>query len=198
MGLDKVTPQQQEFDGMENHPENRLMGIHPDGVSVPVNQQQGVVQDVVDPFDRNRYQDVNLPDAPVSYGGGMTESLINDNEVPKKIRKKFWFVFHKDNTLTFLDEERKKSKLLNFDIIKIDILNSTPYYDYDFEKEMEFGLLRNVYETKLDRALGFKAGNKKNERIILQSQFTEQRHINEDGQNSQISGGFFKRLLGRR
>jgi len=200
MGLDKITPKQEEMEGMENFPENRLMGIQPDGgVPVPVQPQQQVVpQDVGDPFDQGRYQDVNLPDAPVSYGGGMTESLINDNEVPKSIREKFWFIFHKDNTLTFLDEDRKKSKLLNFDIMKIDILNSTPYYEYDFEKEMEFGLLRNVYETKLDRALGFKGGTNKNERIILQSQCSEARHINENGDGAVMKDGFFKRLLGRR
>lgn len=197
MGLNKITPPQEELAGMENFPQNRLMGIHPD---TPPEEppQQAMMPDAANPFDQERYQDVNLPDAPVTYGGGMTESLVNDNEVPKSVREKYWFVFHKDNTLTFLDEGRKNSKLLNFDIMKIDILNATPYYEYDFNKELEFGLLRNVYETKLDRALGLKGGNNKNERIMLQSQFSEQRHINEDGQNNMMKEGFFKRLLGRR
>jgi len=150
------------------------------------------------PFAAQRYNNVQVPDVPISMGGSMAEQLLNDNEAPEDIRKKYWFVFHKDNVLTFLDDKRKNSKLINFDIAKIDILNSMSYYDYTFEKEFEFGVVRNVLETKLDRALGFKGGNIKNERIMLQSQFTEQRQISEDGNMGNIKEGFFKRLLGRR
>ena len=128
----------------------------------------------------------------------MADQLLSDNDVPDEIRKKYWFVFNKDNVLTFLDEGRKASKMLNFDIMKIDILNSTPYYDYTFEKELEFNILRNVMETKLDRALGFKGTGQKNERIVLQSQFQEQRQISEVGDGGNMKEGFFKRLLGRR
>jgi len=97
-----------------------------------------------------------------------------------------------------LDKERKENKLLNFDITKIDILNSIPFYDYTFERELEFGVLRNVLETKLDRAMGFTGSNIKNERIMLQSQFSEQRQISEIGNQGSIKEGFFRRLLGRR
>ena len=158
-----------------------------------------LVQQGDNPFAAEQYNNVPVPDAPISYGGGIAESLLNDAEVPDHIRKKFWFVFHKDNVLTFLDKERKDSKLLSFDITKIDILNSIPYYEYTFEKELEFNILRNVLETKLDRALGFTGSNIKNERIMLQSQFQEQRQISEvGGPQGQIKEGFFKRLLGRR
>jgi hypothetical protein len=150
------------------------------------------------PFTAQRYHNVQVPDMPINMGGSMAEQLLNDNEVPEEVRKRYWFVFHKDNVLTFLDENRKASKLLNFDIAKIDILNTMSYYDYTFDKELEFGILRNVLETKLDRALGYKGGNVKNERIMLQSQFTEQRQISEDGNVGAIKEGFFKRLLGRR
>lgn len=160
------------------------------------NQPQEVPQE--NPFAAAEYRNVPVPDTPVQYSGGMAEMLLNDNVVPEKIKEKYWFVFHPDNTLTFLDEERKRSKLLNFDIAKIDILNSMAYYDYTFEKELEFGIMRNVFETKLDRALGFNSQNIKNERIVLQSQFSEQRQISEHGTTGQIKEGFFKRLLGRR
>jgi len=150
------------------------------------------------PFAAEQYNNVQVPDQPITYGGGMAESMLNDNEVPEKIRKKFWWVFHKDNTLTFLDEQRKNSKLLNLDINKIDMLNAMPYYDYTFEKELEFGVLRNVFETKLDRALGFKGNGQKNERIVLQSQFSENRQISEQGNGSNIKEGFFRRLMKRR
>ena len=79
------------------------------------------------------------------------------------------------------------------------MLNAMPYYDYTFDKELEFGVMRNVFETKLDRALGMKGGNVKNERIMLQSQFQENRQITEGNMNTgAIKEGFFKRLLGRR
>lgn len=169
------------------------------GQLVPIeNGQQNVAQqNNEDPFAMQKYNSVMVPDAPLQFSGGLTESLLNDNEVPEEVRKKNWWVFHKDNTLTFLDEERKKAKLLSFDIAKIDIMNTMPYYDYNFEKELEFTVLRNVFETKLDRALGFKGTAQKNERIVLQSQFQENRNIN-DSDNMGKGEGFFKRLLGRR
>ena len=139
-----------------------------------------------------------VPDVPIQYSGGMTDVLIGNSDVPEETRKKFWWIFNKDNVLTFLDDDRKKSKMLNFDIIKIDILNSKPYYDYDFEFEKNWDILRNSFETKLDRALGFKGQNIKNERIVLQSQFSEMRQISENGGQGQMKEGFFKRLLGRR
>lgn len=163
------------------------------------NQESNVMSTEHDPFSVSKYNSVNVPNEPLNYGGGMVESLLNDAEVPVEVKEKNWFIFHKDNTLTFLDEERKRSKLLNFDIIKIDKLNSMPYYDYTFEKELEFSILRNVFETKLDRALGFKSSNVKNERIVLQSQFSENRSINENGfENDMVRQGFFKRLLKRK
>jgi hypothetical protein len=152
------------------------------------------------PFNMQPYRGMGgFPDIPLQYGGGLTQSLINDDEVPAHIRKKFWNVFHKDNTLCFLDDKRKADKMLAFDIMKIDVLNAIPYYDYDFERELEFGILRNVLDTKLDRSLGLKGGNVKNERIVLQSQFSEQRQISEMSTgNNNAGNGFFKRLLGRK
>lgn len=160
--------------------------------------QQQMMQQHNNPFNLPQYGNVHLPDVPLMGAGGMADQMLNDREVPEEIRAKFWNIFHKDNTLTFLDPERKQSKLLNFDIMKIDMLNSIPYYDYDFDKELEFGIMRNVFETKLDRSLGSKDPHIKNERIMLQSQFSENRQISENGDQNIIKEGFFKRLLGRR
>lgn len=166
------------------------------GMMMPPKNSPRMVQQQ-NPFEMQRYSNVQVPDTPLQFGGGVAESLLNDNEVPDKIKDQHWWVFHKDNTLTFLDEERKKAKMLSFDIAKIDILNTIPYYDYDFDQELQFTVLRNVFETKLDRALGFKGTAQRNERIVLQSQFQENRMIQDSGQN-QVREGFFKRLLGRR
>lgn len=152
----------------------------------------------VNPFETMPYQHIGIPDMPIQGTNSMTDVLLGDGDVPENIRKKYWFIFNKDNVLTFLDEERKRSKLLNFDIIRIDILNSMPYYEYNFDFEMDWDILKNSFETKLDRSLGFKGGNVKNERIILQSQFSEQRQISEIGHEGNVREGFFKRLLGRR
>jgi len=157
-----------------------------------------VVQQQPDPFALEQYKQIKVPDVPFGYGGGITESLLNDNEVPEEVRQQYWPIFHKDNVLTFLDPDRKSMKMLSFDIMKIDMLNSIPFTDYTFEKELTFTVLRNVFETKLDRALGFTGQNMKNERIVLQSQFSEQRNINEQGDSANMQTSFFKRLLGRR
>jgi len=158
-------------------------------------QKKSLVQE--DPF--SSYPTIGTgTDTPINYGGGIAESLLNDDEVPESIRLRFWNVFHKDNVLTFLDERRKENKLIGFDIQKIDILNCLPYYKYTFERELEFDMLRTVLETKLDRALGFTGTTNRNERIVLQSQFSEQRMISENDQTGAIKEGFFKRLLKRR
>jgi len=190
--MDNNQQMYQEQYGMINNNNNNNQ------LQMPVSQQKYIENMPQDnPFAAEQYRNVGVPNVPLQYGGGMAETLLNDNVVPEAIKEKYWFVFHSDNVLTFLDEDRKRSKMLNFDIAKIDILNSMPYYDYTFEREFEFGVLRNVFETKLDRALGFK-GAIKNERIVLQSQFTEQKQISEHGTDGQIREGFFKRLLGRK
>jgi len=208
MGREVEPPQFQEK-GTFGLPADKIMGTATDKAITAYNeqltarQQQQMIMmqhhQQQNPFADAKYNNVNIPDAPINYGGGMADALLNDSEVPGELKKKYYYVFHKDNVLTFLDEKRKESKLLNFDITKIDMLNSMPYYDYDFDTEMEFGVMRNIFETKLDRSLGFKGSTQKNERTVLQSQFQENRQISEDGNlQSSVREGFFKRLLGRR
>lgn len=152
------------------------------------------------PFNAPQYQNVNTPDTPMSYGGGMAEMLLSDADVPEILRKKYWFVFNRDNVLTFLDEKRKRHKMMAFDVAAIDMMNAmNSFEDYNFEQELQFGLIRNALDVKLDRAVGFKGTGVKNERITLQSQFSEARQINEmDNSQGPIREGFFRRLLGRR
>ena len=89
--------------------------------------------------------------------------------------------------------------MMSFDISIIDSMNSMgSYEEYDFDTELQYNLMRNSLDTKLDRAVGFKNSNMKNERVILQSQFSEAKQISEVGSQENIKQGFFKRLLGRR
>ena len=151
------------------------------------------------PFNAPQYKDIKTSDAPIQYGGGMTEILLSDSDVPDIIKKKYWWVFNKDNILTFLDEQRKRNKMMAFDVAIINSMNAMESYDdYTFETELQFGIIRNALDVKLDRAVGFKGSNMKNERVVLQSQFSEARNINEQGSSDEIRQGFFKRLLGRR
>jgi len=165
-----------------------------------MSQQQQRMQSQ-DPFDMAQVMpSQNIPDVPIQQPTSMAEQLLSNDEVPEDLKDKYWWVFHKDLTLGFLDNDRKKMKLLNFDIAKIDDLFCTDYYDFDFEKELETNIMRGTFENKLDRALGIKGANVKNERIIMQSQFSENKQISEFGNNNNgiQRESFFKRLLGRR
>lgn len=182
---------------MDDMTEMGLTG--PDKMLLEEKQKQMQQQQQENPFNEERYQDVNTPDVPIQHGGGMADILLSDQEIPKVLREKYWWIFNKDNVLTFLDEDRKKDKMMAFDVAIIDIMNSMDSYDeYTFDSEMQFGLMRNALDVKLDRAVGFEGSNVKNERVILQSQFSEARQISEHEQSGQVKEGFFKRLLGRR
>ena len=126
----------------------------------------------------------------------MVNTLINTKDIPAKISEKYWWVFSKDIILTFLDKERKKQKLLSFDISRIDYLLTLPYYDYTFEVEHELNTVRSLLDVRLDRALGTENSNQINERIAQKSQFVEQKQTisNENGNEP----GLFAKLLRRR
>ena len=150
------------------------------------------------PFNNPDYQNIGTPDVPIQYGGGMAEILLSDKEVPDHLKKKYWWIFNKDNVLTFLDINRKQAKLRAFDTAVIDTMNTKDSYDdYTFAKEFEYGIMRNAFDIKMDRAVGTNTNNK-NERIILQTQFSENKQVSEQMSNGAVRDGFFKRLLGRR
>lgn len=129
----------------------------------------------------------------------MLTALHDDSTVNKKLKTQFFWVFARDNALTFLDEDRKQAKMITFDILKIDTLNATPWYQYDFDEELKWNIMRNSFETKLDRALGTTNSQQKNERTVEQSQFTESRQISQhEDPLSYQREGFIKRLLNRR
>jgi len=179
-----IVPYQEQPQQMPQNPGQMPPGLPGDQFGMP------------DPFKSNMYRN-NIPDIPLQdQGTQMLNALLNDDTVPEAIKENFWFVFHRDNILTFLDPERKQSKLLNFDILKIDSLNSTPYYNYTFDREMEWNAARQIFETKLDRALGNKQG--KNERLTIPMTITENIQRMEDSTSSQMKEGFLKRMLSRR
>ena len=165
----------------------------PENEQVEQQQEQGT-----DPFSKYNVM-YHIPQVSADRGEtNMLNILISDEDIPEEVKKKFYFIFNRDNTLTFLDDDRKKLKLLSFDIIKIDDLNSTRYYDYDFKTEMKFNQLRAIFETKLDRSMGTNVVTQKNERILQQSQFSENRQYSTDMNDPHFKQGFISRLLGKK
>ena len=136
-------------------------------------------------------------DAPIDRDStpNLLRGLISNDEFDPKIRENFSFIFNKDIPLSFQDETSKRMKLLDFDIIKIDTLFNTPYDDYTFEMEGQFNKLKFVLDTKLDRAKGFKDAKRINERIAQQSQFSEQKAIQE---NLQEKSSFLTNMFRRK
>lgn len=192
--------QQEQHIGIPNSPEQHM------GIPIPNEHEQEVQLDrqnsnpvdivnMQDPFRESSFNEENIPDVPLpDQGAAMLNALLNDDVVPDNVKEKFWFVFHRDNILSFLDAERKKSKLLNFDILKIDSLHSTPYYDYTFNNEYLWNTARHMFETKLDRALGIGG---KNERTVIP--MTIQETINRNvPEGQEVRSGFLKRMLNRR
>jgi len=56
-------------------------------------------------------QGMNLPDQVMNDpGSAMLRLLIDSDDAPAKFKRKFHWVFSKDNILTFLDEPRKRQK----------------------------------------------------------------------------------------
>jgi len=182
---------------INNIPENNFNNY-------PVENQNGnlpkippEVANMPNPFQNPAFNN-SLPDLPIQdQGAAMLNALLNDDTVPDKIKQDFWFVFHRDNILTFLDQNRKISKMLNFDILKIDSLNATPYYNYTFKKEKDWNAARQMFETKLDRALGNAKGQ--NERTVIPMTIQENITRMEDrtSGSGQMKEGFLKRMLNR-
>src|SRR6056297_1055906 len=116
------------------------MGITgPDRMLLEEQQAQAMQQAQENPFNAPQYQNVQTPDVPVNYGGGMADILLSDNEVPEILRKKYWWIFNKDNVLTFLDEPRKQAKMMAFDVSIIDTMNSMDSFnDYTFDSELQY------------------------------------------------------------
>lgn len=154
---------------------------------------QGQVE-LLNPFDQSQFKNIRLQDTPLAVSPSMMDALLTNKNIPEHILEKYWFAFNQDNVLSFQDPDTKKSKMLNFDIAKIDTLFGTNYYDYTFDQEAEYNKVRHIFETKIDRAV---VRNTKNERIMLATQMQEQRHIQDIEQSNQHHS-FWKRLVGRR
>lgn len=149
------------------------------------------------PFNAPQYKEMSIPDDPLPFAGNMIDSMLNNDEVPEDVKQDNWWIFHKDNVLGFLDAQRKQDKLLNFDIIKLDTLATMPRREFKFNTERDFDIMRNVFETKLDRSVGINnASSVMNERKSLISQISENRNVTESD-DSLVKESFIRKLMGK-
>lgn len=159
-------------------------------------QQQGPT-----PFDDERGAGGNyMPNVPLPVDNSqMLRELIANHEYGDEAQENFAWVFNRDNVLGFVDEDRKQAMMLSFDILAIDHLNALPYRDFDWNMTKRWGESRHIFETKINRAMGFKHNERMNERIAQISQMQESRQVMRD--DTQAGGNrdnFIKRLIGRR
>jgi len=182
---------------VENN-ENNITGANSQVVEAEQPQQQSVFPSNVQNTGYNMYSGMSNENYPVAEGDQMMNSLMSDKNIPKSVLNKYWWVFAKDVVLTFLDKDRKKAKLLAFDISRINYLLTLPYYQYDWKIEQELDNIRNIYDIKLDRALGTDKSTQINERIAQRSQFSEQRQTMSEGGSGTVRDGFLSRMLRRK
>lgn len=138
-------------------------------------------------------------DAPITSSNTpeLLKALISNDSIPKDVKDEHWEIFNNDITLSFQDEKTKRLKMMDFDLMKLDDLMKTPWFDFTFEKESHWNKLRLLFETKLDRATGFKTGGRINERLVQQTQFGEQKVVKSiDSQGA--SGNLIASMLGKR
>lgn len=145
------------------------------------------------------YNDEDIPETTINDNSTpeLLKALINNDSIPTTIKKDHWETFTNDLPLSFQTEQSRKLKLLDFDLMKLDDLMAKPYSDYTFEREALWNKLRLVFETKLDRAVGFKSGGRINERLVQQTQFGEQK-LTKTVDSTSAPGGILAGLLGRK
>src|SRR6056297_1253685 len=149
-------------------------------------------EEIIDDFNEIPESAINNNSTPE-----LLKALISNDSIPTNIKKDHWETFANDLPLSFQTEQTKKLKMIDFDLMKLDDLMAKPYCDYTFDREAMWNKLRLVFETKLDRAVGFKSGGRINERLVQQTQFGEQKVVKSVDSTS-APGGILAGILGRK
>lgn len=159
--------------------------------NVPIERQR---QDFpIEAFNSNGFDPKG--DEPLPQEQGLLlQKLLNTEVVPKEIKTEFWNIFSDDVTLGFSDVERKKDKLLVFEILKLHTKFSKPYFQYNWNEAHKSMIVRHALDFRLDRALGATKVGVLNERSAEISQFSELRHISEDKSIQGTTGGFMGKI----
>ncbi len=136
----------------------------------------------------------NMGEIPNSGGmdaSELVESLLSNEHIPPALLKQMWVLFGKSTKLSFLKDNDIKMLMLQFQLLRLTIIESIPKSAYDEELEMTLIQIRVEFELNLSRSRGGIHGM--NERELLASSTTATFNSKEMGNTSE-NPGFLSKL----
>lgn len=133
----------------------------------------------------------NINEVPGSEGmepSELVESLLSNAHIPPKLLKQLWVLFGKSTKLSFLKDEDIRGLMLQFELLRLTIIESIPKSAYDEELEMSLIQIRMEFELNLNRS----RGSRMNERELLGSSTTASFTERPMGHSSEDPGFFGK------
>ena len=136
-------------------------------------------------------QERNMSDVPA---GGMdaselVESLLSNEHIPKDLLKDLWVLFGKSTKLSFLKDNDIKMLMLQFELLRLTILENVPKSFYNEKLEMDLIQIRIEFELNLNRS----RGGRMNERELLASSTTAS-FSSKDMEKTADNPGFLDKL----
>lgn len=114
----------------------------------------------------------NINEMPSNMGNmdasELVESLLSNEHIPKDLLKELWVLFGKSTKLSFLKDNDIKMLMLQFELLRLTIIENVPKSCYDEKLEMDLIQIRIEFELNLNRS----RGSKMNERELLGSSTT--------------------------
>ena len=98
----------------------------------------------------------------------LVESLLSNEHIPEKLKKQLWVLFGKSTKLSFLKDNDIKNLMLQFELLRLTIIESIPKSAYNEDLEMDLIQIRIEFELNLNRSRGARM----NERELLGSSTT--------------------------
>jgi len=98
----------------------------------------------------------------------LVESLLSNEHIPAKLKKQLWVLFGKSTKLSFLKDSDIRGLMLQFELLRLTIIESIPKSAYNEDLEMDLIQIRMEFELNLNRSRGARM----NERELLGSSTT--------------------------
>jgi hypothetical protein len=121
----------------------------------------------------------------------LIESLLDNSHVPRNLQSQLWSLFGKSSKLTFITEEDVRTLMLEFELLRLTIIESIPKSAYDENLEMTLIQIRMEFEFNIRRS----KGSKMNERELLGSSTSATFSDRQMGRPSE-DHGFLSKIAG--
>ncbi len=131
----------------------------------------------------------DVPGAGGMDASELVESLLSNAHIPKDVVEELWVLFGKSTKLSFLKDDDIRMLMLQFELLRLTIIESIPKSAYDEKLEMKLIQIRIEFELNLNRSRGARM----NERELLGSSTTASFTERQMGHASE-NPGFFDRL----